>query len=103
MTNAHLQGSGVLRALLKLGNGVVGLGSDDDGALEVPTLSWGPRSAQERTAAKVGLRCSLLKVRQAGQSLSPRFHKDATKDCQLRIDSNHQHELVVVRAKQRDA
>ena len=59
MTNARLQGCGVLLALLKPGTDVSGLGTDDEGALEAPTLSWGPQFALRLIAVKVGLRFAL--------------------------------------------
>ena len=71
--------------------------------LKLPAFFWGPQFAWKLTEAKVGLRCSLSKVRQAGRSLSPRFRKVAEEVRQIWVDSDHQHELVVIRARQMDS
>lgn len=71
--------------------------------LKLPAFFWGPQFARKLTEAKVGLRCSLSKVRQAGRSLSPRFRKVAEEARQIWVDSDHQHELVVIRARQMDS
>ena len=82
---------------------VVDLDTDEEVALEATSLFWGPQFARKLTVAKVGLRCSLSKVRQAGRSLSPRFRKVAEEARQIWVDSDHQHELVVIRARQMDS
>ena len=97
MTNAHLQGYGVLRALLKLGNGVTGLGSDNDGALEAPTLSLGTTVCSKAYCGQGQTEVFAFKGPElAGRSLSLRFCKGAKEALQPRIDSNHHHELVVI-------
>ena len=59
----------------KRGPDVVGLGADDECALEAPCLSWGPRFALGFTAARVGLRYCFRRSGEPVDLLAPDFVK----------------------------